>query len=63
MPSHYYSSLVVEPYNFICGFYGLLKYSDICLWYDNQSWYKICKNKLKIESPNLQDINELILYF
>ena len=62
MPSQDYSSLVIEPYNFIWGFYGLLEYSDISLWYDNQSCFKICENKLKIESPNLQDINELILY-
>ena len=60
MPSENNSSLTIEPYNFTFGLHSLLEHTDYNLLFDNQSLYKICENKLKIESPSFYDINKLI---
>ena len=62
MPSFDVSSLIVEPYNFVFGFHYFTDYCDLNFWYDNKSLYKICENKLKIDSPSFKDINKLISY-
>ena len=62
MPSFNYSSLVIEPYNFVLGFEYVIEYSNLTIWYDNQSLYNIWSNKLKNESPDFRDINKLISY-
>ena len=60
MPSKEYSSLTVEPYNFVLWIDSLYENWNLSLWYDNQSLYRIWEKQLKIESPNFYDINELI---
>ena len=60
LPSEDNSSLIIEPYNFVLGFHDLIEHLDFNIWFDNQSLYKICKEKLKIEQPSFCDINRLI---
>ena len=42
------------------GSFRIFELSDLIIWYDKQSLYKICESQLKIESPVFFDINELI---
>ena len=60
MPSGDSSSWVIEPYNFVFSLNSFAENTDCNICYDNKSLYRIWQDKLKIESPNLYDINRLI---
>ena len=59
-PSPIVSSTVTQPYNAIFSLDTLKKYADACLVLDNDALFDIAKKRLKMESPNLKDLNFLI---
>jgi tubulin alpha len=59
-PSPKISTSVVEPYNSVLSTHGLLEYTDVAFMFDNEAIYDICKNKLGIQKPKYQHLNQLI---
>ena len=56
-PSNCMRTSVVEPYNTVLSTHSLLEHNDLTVFFDNERLYKICADKLGIESPNYKDIN------
>ena len=48
---------VVEPYNNVLCSHCLLEHNDMTVFVDNEQLYKICEDKLGIETPNYKDVN------
>jgi len=59
-PSTNLSNAVVEPYNAVLSTHALLDNSEVCVLFDNEAIYGICKQKLDIEKPAYINLNRLI---
>jgi tubulin beta len=60
VPSPKVSETVVEPYNAVLSLKELIKGTDETIIFDNEALYDICRNTLKLSSPQLSDLNHLI---
>ncbi|KAL4438552.1 hypothetical protein ABPG74_015450 [Tetrahymena malaccensis] len=59
-PSSYISDSVVEPYNCVLSFPGLIENQDLCFCYDNKSLYYIYKNFIGKYTTEYKDLNQII---
>ena len=60
MPSNRHCESVIESMSFMLAFNNLIEYSDFNVLYDNVSLARICEKILKIENPNIEDMNRII---
>jgi len=51
---------VVEPYNATLSIHELIENSDCVFCLDNEALSEICKKTLKIQTPDLKDLNGLV---
>jgi len=59
-PSPQVSDTVVEPYNAVLSSHQLLENSDETFIVDNEALFNIGKNKLKMNSPNMSMLNQVV---
>lgn len=54
------SNVVVEPYNTILSLPYLIENTDLTFCIDNEGLYDICHRTLKLNAPQLNDLNHII---
>eukprot|EP01127_Copromyxa_protea_P023300 TRINITY_DN8691_c0_g1_i2.p1 TRINITY_DN8691_c0_g1~~TRINITY_DN8691_c0_g1_i2.p1 ORF type:complete len:379 (+),score=59.41 TRINITY_DN8691_c0_g1_i2:304-1440(+) len=59
-PSANVSDVITEPYNAILSLHQLIENSQQTFCIDNEALYNICKNSLKLKSPQYSDLNGLV---
>ena len=59
-PSNNLSPVIVEPYNAVLSFEGIIQSSDACIVLDNRKIFSICEQKLDIERPTFKNLNNFI---
>lgn len=60
IPSPKVSDTVVEPYNAILSLSEMINNTDESICIDNEALYDICRNTLKLCTPTIGDLNQLI---
>jgi tubulin beta len=60
IPSPKVSETVVEPYNAVLSLAGMISTTDETICIDNEALFNICRDTLKLSSPQLSDLNQLI---
>lgn len=60
IPSEKVSETIVEPYNAVLSLKEMVNSSDYTICFDNESLYDVCQKTLKLERPNLNDLNYLV---
>jgi tubulin beta len=60
MPSQRVTDTVVEPYNATLSIHQLIENADYVLCLDNEAMFNICKNVLKVPSPDYSHLNHLV---
>lgn len=61
-PSDHLSHVIVETYNSVLGLETIFSTSDACFILDNPSIFNIGQQKLNIERPSYQNLNQIIAY-
>jgi len=59
-PSPNLSTCVVEPYNALLATHWLLDHTEVSLLLDNEAIYGICQKQLRIQKPDVGNLNRLI---
>jgi len=60
LPSQKVTDTVVEPYNATLSIHELIENADCVFCLDNEALSDICKKTLKINTPDLNDLNRLV---
>lgn len=62
LKTHYFylTNWVVEPYNTVLTHQRLIENVDQCVCIENEALYRICSEKLLIDDPNYNDLNQLV---
>ena len=59
-PNHTDSEVIVQPYNTVLTMKRLINYADATIVLDNTALNSLASERLKIEKPEIQDINKLV---
>jgi tubulin alpha len=59
-PSPNLSTCVVEPYNALLATHWLLDHTEVSLLLDNEAIYGVCQKQLRIQKPDVGNLNRLI---
>lgn len=54
------SDCVVDPYNTLLTLHRLIDHMDVCLTFDNEALYRICRENLGIKEPSFASLNHII---